>query len=293
MRSLILREARRDPAPSRLRYRLARWWLRPHVRLTLTVLVPALLVLSLAGHWLMRAQTQQMLRETAVDLREALRARPEFMLVGLSVTGGSPALRGQVSEAVTVSFPVSSLALDLDQVRRRIEALSAVAAARVSVSDAGYLAVSVRERRPQAILRHNADLYLIGAEGHRVARLASRASRPDLPLLAGQGAEAAVPEALALMRLAAPVAARVRGLVRVGARRWDIVLDRDQRIMLPAEGAAAALAEVLALHRLEALLARDITHVDMRHAARPVLRLGPNALKRRHWPDAAVEAEET
>ena len=42
-------------------------------------------------------------------------------------------------------------------------------------------------------------------------------------------------EALALIRAAGRRRwkGRVRGLVRVGERRWDVVLDREQRILLP------------------------------------------------------------
>ncbi|MEL6234729.1 MAG: cell division protein FtsQ/DivIB [Pseudomonadota bacterium] len=285
-----------DPAPSRWRYRVVRWWLRPRVRLALTVVLPLALGAALFSDWAMRAETQTMLRDTMADLRDAVRARPEFVLTALTVTGGSAPLRAQIEETVSVGFPVSSLALDLDAVRARVADLSAVAWVRVRVTEEGLLSVQVRERRPEAILRHGDALFLIGGEGHRVARLASRAARPDLPLLAGTGATHAVPEALALMAQAAPVGPRIRGLVRVGARRWDLVLDRDQRIMLPARDPDAALRMALALHASEGLLDRDITHIDLRDPDRPVLRLGPDALTTRRSPpkpDAAVPAEET
>ena len=67
----------------------------------------------------------------------------------------------------------------------------------------------------------------------RVAEIDGRLRRPDLPLIAGEGAEQHVPEALALLAETGPVATRVRGLVRVGERRWDLVLDRDQVVKLP------------------------------------------------------------
>jgi cell division protein FtsQ len=119
---------------------------------------------------------------------------------------------------------------------------------------------------------------MLDATGHRVAGLAARADRPDLPLIAGQGADAATPEALDLLSAARPLAARLRGLVRVGQRRWDVVLDRDQRLMLPAENPVAALERLIALDQAEDLLSRDILSVDLRLASRPVLRLAPFAL---------------
>jgi cell division protein FtsQ len=86
-----------------------------------------------------------------------------------------------------------------------------------------------------------------------------------------------VPEALALYRAAQPLEARLRGLVRVSARRWDVVLDRDQRLMLPDTESVAALEQIIAIHEAHDLLERDVTHVDLRNPSRPTLRLAGDA----------------
>ena len=66
---------------------------------------------------------------------------------------------------------------------------------------------------------------------------------------------------------------RLRGLVRVGERRWDLVLADGPTIMLPEAEPVAALEQVLALDAAEDLLARAVSHVDMRDPRRPTLRL--------------------
>jgi cell division protein FtsQ len=119
---------------------------------------------------------------------------------------------------------------------------------------------------------------LVDETGHRVAGLFSRADRPDLPLVAGEGAERAMPEALALFDAAGPLTQRIRGLVRMGERRWDIVLDRKQRVMLPEKNPVQALERLLALDHAQDLMNRDILTVDLRSDHRPTLRLTPNAL---------------
>jgi cell division protein FtsQ len=106
-----------------------------------------------------------------------------------------------------------------------------------------------------------------------VAGLLARLERPDLPLLVGRGAGAAVPEALALIGAAGPIAERIRGLVRVGERRWDLVVEPDIRLMLPEVEPVAALEQIVALHQAQALLDRDIAAVDLRNPARATLRL--------------------
>jgi len=121
-------------------------------------------------------------------------------------------------------------------------------------------------------------LELLDADGRRVAAIAHRMHRYDLPLIVGEGADRAAPEALALYNAAEPLVPRLRGLVRMGERRWDVVLDRDQRIMLPETGAIEALEQVIALDQAQDLLARDISAVDMRNAHRPTLRMGQLAV---------------
>jgi cell division protein FtsQ len=79
-----------------------------------------------------------------------------------------------------------------------------------------------------------------------------------------------VAEALALFAAAGPLGDRVRGLVRVGERRWDVVLDRDQRILLPETGAVQALEQVLALDAARTCSTATSCVVDMRlPAGRP------------------------
>ena len=99
-----------------------------------------------------------------------------------------------------------------------------------------------------------------------------------LPLVAGEGADRAMPEALALFDAAGPLLPRIRGLVRMGERRWDVVLDRDQRVMLPEENPVQALERLLALDHVQDIMNRDILTVDLRSDRRPTLRLTPNAL---------------
>ena len=66
--------------------------------------------------------------------------------------------------------------------------------------------------------------------------------------------------------------------MRVGDRRWDLVLDRDQRVLLPEKNPVQALERLLALDHAQDLMNRDILTVDLRSDHRPTLRLTRNAL---------------
>jgi len=140
------------------------------------------------------------------------------------------------------------------------------------------LQVTITERVPALIWRGPQGLTLLDGDGHRVAGLASRADRPDLPVIVGEGADKAAAEALELVEAAGPMMKRLRGLVRMGDRRWDMVLDRNQRLLLPEDRPVQALERLLALDQAEDLLGRDLAAIDLRDEKRPILRLGEDAL---------------
>lgn len=264
---------RRDPAPSRLRYRLTRFWLRPGVRRLVNVVLPGAALI--AAGWTLAVEFDLRTRaEAAVEwVREAVVERPQFIIARFDIPDVSPELAEQIREAALVSLPASSLEVNVAAVRERVETLAAVERARVRALPSGALEIRAVERIPVVLWRSAAGLLLLDGEGVRVAEVDSRLRRADLPLVVGTGADRAVPEALALLAQAAPVAERIRGLVRMGGRRWDLVLDRDQRIKLPAEEPSAALAYAMAMQETGALLDRDVTVIDLRDMRRPTARL--------------------
>lgn len=269
---------RRDPAPSRLAYRLHRFWLTPAYRRLVRTGLPIALVAGLAASWLSDPQNQAAIAARYAAIKADIQLRPEFMISVLQIDGASAPVDRAIRGLLPEPLPLSSFRIDLEALRGAIAAIDAVASVEVRVRGGGVLAVTVRERVPAVIWQTAGGMELLDPTGHRVATLLDRAARPDLPLIAGEGAETRVDEALAILAAVAPVAMRVRGLVRMGERRWDLVLDRDQRILLPADGAVAAAQRVMALDRAENLLSRDITVVDMRNSERPTIRLRAQAL---------------
>lgn len=269
---------RRDPAPSLWAYRMQRVMLTPYLRALLRVGLPTLAVLAVTGLYLADEGRRGAVVGIFTEVRAKFENRPEFQVTLASVEGCSPDLAEAVRARMNLQLPKSSFHLDLEAARARIEELDAVKSAELRVRSGGVLQVIVTEREPVAVWRTEDGLLLVDETGHRVAGLHARSDRPDLPLIAGQGANAAMPEALELLAAAGPLTARIRGLVRMGERRWDIVLDRDQRLMLPSDNPVRALERLLALDKAEDILARDVAAIDLRNDARPTLRLTPFAL---------------
>ncbi len=282
-----------DPAPSRLRYKLQRLWLRPSVRLAMKYGPPvtalALVVWTIAGNAEIRGDITKKISE----IRNSIAGMPELAVNAIDVPGVSDDLRKQILEVASVSLPISSLDLDVLALRDRVQGIDAVQSATARVRTDGILQIDITERTPVAVWRHEGGLDLVDAEGFRVARLAARGLRSDLLLIAGEGAPLAVREAEMLLAASGPFRGRVRGFIRQGERRWDVVLDKDLVIALPEKNPREALERVIALDRAHDLMARDLRVIDMRDARRPVLRLSNQAVMELRRIRTAIPGEET
>lgn len=269
--------ARRDPAPSRLAYRLHRIWLTPLYRRVLRVGVPGFALAMIVGLYLSDETRRAELSGGITAIIEKIQTRDEFMVRSMTVEGASPAVDKGLRAMLPVTLPASSFDIDLAALRAQVVKLDAVETVELRIRPGGVLSAVVTERTPAVLWRHARGIELLDATGHRVASATARDVRPDLPMIAGEGADAHTAEAMALFAAAGPILPRVRGLQRMGGRRWDVVLDRGQRIMLPERRAVQALEQGVALHRSHDLLSRDVVAVDLRNGDRPVLRLGLDA----------------
>ena len=194
-----------DPSPSRLRYRFERLWLKPSVRQLIRLWLP----LGAVGLALFTTFNNEAIRE-AVQLKstqiyEAVAARPEFQVTQVAFADVSEALQQQILTVTGLELPISSLKLDVVALKRAIETLDAVKSAQVRVLGGGTLEVLTVERDPVVVWRDGDVLRLIDGEGHRVADIARRSARGDLPLIVGLGAELEVAEAMRLCGWPAPL----------------------------------------------------------------------------------------
>ena len=269
---------RRDPAPSKIKYRLQRLWLRKHVQPLVRVWLPLLLmsvvVLMVSNNDNLRSYAQQKYD----DIRNDMAARPELMIENISIPVGSADLVHQIDGVIDMALPLSAMDVDLEGLRLMVQNLAAVKSATVQLKFGGLLEIRIVERMPKIVWRNGNRIFLLDETGVRVAEVPRRAARADLPLIIGVGADAAIIEAQALLNMAAPLEERIRALVRVGERRWDIILDGDQTIMLPEFGAEDALRLVIGMQASEKMMNWNLSIVDMRDPNRPLIRLNDDAL---------------
>ncbi|MFU8776987.1 MAG: cell division protein FtsQ/DivIB [Roseovarius sp.] len=270
---------RADPAPSRLSYRLQRLMLTPLYRRLIRFGLPMLVVTAVVGGYLSSEARRIALVDQFAEIRHQIQTRPEFMVNLLSVEGASASVQEDIRDIFPYDLPASSFDLVLDDIRVMIEELPAVARAEVRIRQGGVLVAEITERVPVALWKTRDALNVIDIEGQVIGVVSARSERADLPMVAGDGAPEQVAEAIEILRAAAPLGMGMRGLVRMGEQRWDLVLADGKRILLPESGAVRALERVIVLHGAQDMLERDLALVDMRIAARPTIRLNENAME--------------
>lgn len=269
---------RRDPAPSRIAYKIQRLMLRSGFRQFLRVGLPVLLISATVVITLSDASRREAIELKISEIRRSIEERPEFMVKLMAIDGASDAVAVDIRESLPLAFPMTAFDLDLEVMRASIAAMDIVENVDVIVRS-GVLQINVTERTPAVVWRSYDGVMLLDREGQRVTQVADRAMHPDLPLIAGQGADRHIAQALEILTATGPMAARVRGIERMGERRWDLVLDRNQRILLPEQNPISALERVIALSKVQDMLARDLTIVDMRNGQRPTIRIADTAIE--------------
>jgi cell division protein FtsQ len=202
----------------------------------------------------------------------------EIDAIDIAALPGGPALTdARKQEVRTLIVPDgrhSLLALDPADVQARVESLDWVASARVRRLWPSTLQVEVERRQSYARWQEDGEISVIDANGERL--LTERAANhPDLPLVVGAGAGPAAQPLLIALEGLPEVRARLRALVRIGDRRWNVELENGATIALPEEGAAEALARLEALHADYGLLDRPLTQLDMRAPGRLAVRVHP------------------
>lgn len=278
-RKTSVSEVRFDPAPSKVAYLANRIWLKKSSRRSFFIMILISIVLFALIGLSNRSNFGLLIKKNTDKITQYVELSPIFKVVNLSVISEDPNVIEKISSTLALNFPISSLDIDVEVLRLKVELIDLVESASVRLTSNGQVEVDVKIRKPVAIQRLGTRLMLIDARGIKVDEVLSRSQRLDLPLLVGKGAEKCVDEALHLLLEIKDLVSRVRGLVRVGERRWDVILNRGQVILLPEKNPLNAIRKIISLQEGQKILDRNISYLDFRNINRPVLGLSEETSK--------------
>ena len=263
-----------DPAPSIISYRLMRLMLIPRLRLILTLGIPSLIIFCGTLILFLNINVHENIEALKKDLKRALVERPEFMIKVASVDGASDELAHEIREIMPLDFPVSYFDLDIKYLHKVLNDIPAVASAAIKVTVSGVLQIDISERIPAFIWRKDDVISVIDEKGEFIRLATSRLDYPELPLVIGEAANLSIADISSLMEDNQYFLDQVRAFVRVGERRWDLVLDNNLRIMLPQAEFLAAFDRLMLMSESGSLFSNQLSSIDMRLVERPTVRVG-------------------
>ena len=255
--------ARRRPAPPRWR---ARAW-------RIGGLASLLLAIAVGGGWVWHARLPALAWNGLHDRVVSGSANAGLRLRQVVVEGRRNTPRDMLLASLGVEIGQPMLAIDPQALKAKLETLGWVRSAAVERRLPDQLYIRLGEAEPIALWQRDGGFRLIDRSGQVIDR-ADAPAFSQLPVLVGDGAPAHAAELLAMLAREPDLAARVRGAVWVGERRWNLRFDNGVDVKLPAESPQLAWSLLARLEREQRLLARDLAVIDMRLPDRLVVRLG-------------------
>ncbi len=242
--------------------------------LLVMLLIGGLALLAIAAGTQRRMLTESLDTLTTVmaDGLERLARDHGWVIRQVTVVGADGPARPVIEKALAGIRGRSMVAVSPQAVLRRLLAEPWVRDARIARHWPDRLVITVAVRHPAAVLTGEEGGILIAADGTRLGDASNAAGVGGLLRIAGPGAPEALAEPLAWRTRYPDLFAHLDHAVRVGRRRWDLVLDGGLRILLPERGNGygpeQALARLVALDRQDRILARALSRIDLRLADR-------------------------
>jgi len=256
------RPARRTP------WRIA--WIKPRHAAMATIGLVLAGALAAGWIWMDRSRLGERVADWTSDIAsDALRvtARAGLGVREIVVTGRVHTSAAEILDALDLHDGEPLLGFDGAAARTALERLPWVREAQVERRFPATVRVRIVERLPLALWQTQGRHVVLDTDGKEI-RKADPGAFANLVMVVGADAPAHTRELLALLATEPDLKGRVSAAVRVGGRRWDLVLDGETRVHLPEQQIAAAWARLADAQRREAILGRAVARIDLRLADR-------------------------
>ncbi|MBI1954714.1 MAG: FtsQ-type POTRA domain-containing protein [Proteobacteria bacterium] len=139
--------------------------------------------------------------------------------------------------------------------------------------------VTIHERIGVALWQHKKKFYLVDQEGV-VVQTDSIEAFTHLPIIVGTGAPHHIPQILNLLEHFPSIKAKVKAMVWVGGRRWDLKLDNNIIVRLSDQKIEEALAVLALMIQEKKINPEEVEVIDLRTSKNIVMKLTPVAALR-------------
>lgn len=232
----------------------------------------AVATLAAGGAWVWRSGLGERMVAAVADAWWQTTRGLGLTVDDVQVVGRKETPPRDILAALDVKRGTPILSLDPAAARHRLLHLGWIKEAHVERRLPDTVFVRLVERQPIALWQNDGDFALIDATGEVIGGHGMDRYR-HLPLLVGADAPPHAAALLAMLAAEPDLMAQVKTAVRVGRRRWNILLANGIDIRLPEVDPALAWRRIAEMNREQRLLARDIAAIDFRARDRMIVRM--------------------
>ena len=185
-----------------------------------------------------------------------------FRLNNIIIEGQQNINVNQIISKLSVEDNMPIFLLDLEEIKRIVKENDWVKNAWIMRKLPNTLIIKILERQPIAIWQYQKKLFLIDEDGFKIN--ANVGKFTNLPHFVGQGADV---YAYQLLKEIHPsILTEIKSIIRIGNRRWDLILNNGAIIKLPAKNIQIALDFLQQKYFNEPKITQAIKVLDMRDA---------------------------
>ena len=266
-----LEKKRKDPTPSRFFYRWERLRLTPYFRYIFDYGIPLFLIGLIGLFYFSKAENVEVLKVSWREFKENTKNRPEFLVNFVKIKGANQALVNEIRSLTGLDLPISSYNVNLHELQSKIELMNAVKNVDLYIAK-NIIYIQVQPREPAIYWLNTNGLELLDPDGVSMGIVESGRPNLDLPLIDGAGASIAIDEAFFIYSISNSFSDEILGLVRIGERRWDIILKNGRKIMLPADELTKVYKNLIMENKVKKLLSVKFSLLDLRNPNRMMIR---------------------
>lgn len=209
------------------------------------------------------------------SLRVRLAALDPLRIRHIVITGRHLTDESEILEALGTDVNHSLFSFSVEAARQRIDELPFIDHSTVERHLPDTINITVEEKNPIAIWQMEGHFVLINQKGDTVSRQELTARNGSvfrkLPLVVGMGANLEANAIISLLNQFPDINSHTLALIRIGQRRWNILMQNGTTLMLPEGAEAAALARLHTYQNDYQLLDRPLRTIDMRLSDRMVI----------------------
>jgi cell division protein FtsQ len=250
------------------------WWKTTTRRVMLSILTVIAVCGTIGGCWLWHAGKAEQALASIHDRFWQKTANLGFKVKNVYLEGRKYTPLSDITLAMNIHTGDPILALSLDGIRTKLEAIPRVKYAEVARVLPDQLHIHLTEREPVAIWQNKGKLHLIDSDGVAMEYI-DPAQHKELLLVVGDDAPAHAHELFSMLALEPEMGKSVIAAQRVGERRWNLRFKNGMELKLPEKNANAAWQGFAAMERDNHVMERQLKSVDMRLSDRIFIKSSP------------------